>query len=233
MVDDNELTRGAFAAALMACPEIELVAAVDHNTALDWDANRWGEMDVAMVDAADETRDGNQFPGVNVVKRIRRTGSTIARPFVIVVTGHFFNDGLRHLMAHAGADLFFERSQLRQPHQLVDTVLRPEIYQHGVPKVSDRGQMRRLGITERTRVDELVAYVDDHGLSVAFVGAGSKRDKPRSRTWLHHRQAMSEVSKLETRNLTTGLSPSGNQTCPSLHQLRAIYRWATRIRNSR
>lgn len=147
-----------------------------------------------------------------------------------IVTGHFLNDGLRHRMAEAEADFFFLRSDLRTAEALLDVVLHPERYRRGVPALAEPGARRALGISGRSRVEEFVTYVERHGLETAFDPTILSRTDPRSRRWLHHRQEIAEVARIEPVNLTTGEAPYGNQSVPSLRQLRSIYRWAAKAR---
>lgn len=227
LVDDNELTLAGFAAALSDRPDIELVAAFDHNASLDWD-EEWQHIDVVVVDAADEDLAGDQFPGVRVVQHIRSCQGA-HRPIVIVVTGHFLNDGLRHRMAKADADFFFLRANLRSAETLADVLLHPDQYRRGVPALADPDRRRALGITERSRVEELITYVDRYGLQE---GLDLQRDDPRSRRWLRHRRQIADASQIEAVNLTTGATPYGKRLCPSLPQLGAVYRWLAKIRPS-
>lgn len=216
---------------LSACPEIELVAAVSHGQIAVWADEQWTSIDLVIVDAADEAAPVDHFPGVAVVKRIRAVAAR-PLPVIAVVTGHYANDGLRHRMAAAGADFFFERAELRSREQLVELVLHPDQFRRGVPAVSDRGVPRRLGVTNRTEVDELVAYVDRHGLGPAFDDQDPHMDDSRSRTWKSHYQAIGAAAHIKPMNISTGCPPGGNQNAPSVRQLRAIYRWAARVKKT-
>lgn len=230
LVDDNELTLPGFAAALDGAPGVELVAAIDHEQALRWDS-QWRDVDAVILDAADESRGGDQFPGVTVVRRIRGA-TTDHRPLVIVVTGHYLHDGLRHRMAMADADFFFLRSELRTADQLLDVVLHPEHHRRGVPPVGDGERSDLLGIDESVDVEALVAYVSDHGLERAFDPDEPVRDDVRSRRWLRHRQGMAEAGRISAVNMTTGTPPRGQST-PSIRQLRRVWAWAARLKRER
>ena len=221
------MTMAGYAAGLATCPSIEVVAALGHNEALS-DEQDWAGADVVLIDAADARLPEDQFPGVKVVKRVRACQGD-RRPVVIVVTGHFFNDGLRHRMAEAEADFFFEREDLRTPEALVDVVLHPEHYRRGVPAVADPDLRRGLGITDKSRVEELVEYVEAHGLASALDPAQPERENPRSRRWFRHRQAMAEAARIEPVNLTTGDTPYRGQRVPSMRQLCRDYAWAAKI----
>lgn len=128
-----------------------------------------------LVDAADEGLAGDQFPGVAVVGRIRACQGD-ARPLVAVITGHYFNDGLRHRMAGAGADLFFLRPELRSPAALWDVVLHPEHYRRGVPGLLDPVAAEGIGITESSHLEGLVTYVQCHGIEDALDPANPRRE---------------------------------------------------------
>lgn len=108
-----------------------MAAAFGHSEARAWSGD-WAEIAVVVVDAADESSTGDQFPGVGVVLHIRAATAGRSRPTIVVVTGHFLHDGLRHRMADADADFFFLRSDLRSPDALIDVVLHPEHYRRGV-----------------------------------------------------------------------------------------------------
>lgn len=230
VVDDNELTRACFVNALQASSEIHVVAALDHAQALVWD-REWTDVDVALMDAADERMAGDQFPGVTVVRRVRACQGE-NRPVVVVVTGHFFNDGLRHRMAVNGADFFFCRASLRSNDTLVEVVVHPERYRRGVPAVADSIRCQTLGITGRTRVDALVSYVEEHGLEEVFGSDDYRRQEPRSRIWFRHRRAIAQVARIEPINVTTGFAPRPKQYSPSIRQLRAAYRWSAKTEHS-
>jgi CheY-like chemotaxis protein len=219
------LTAAGYAAAFSGSA-IGVATTLDHTEALGWE-EQWQAVDVALVDAADESADGDQFPGVKVVRRIRSYQSD-NRVTVAVVTGHFLNDGLRHRMAEAGADFFFLRSDIRSASALQDFVLNPERYRRGVPDIADPDMARALGITSRSRVEEMVTYVDDQKIGKALDPVSPSREDPRSRRWLHHRKTIGETARIDPVNLTTGMPPYGNQSSPSLRQLRRIYRWAAK-----
>jgi hypothetical protein len=219
--------------ALRGAGDLVVAGAFGHAEALAWDGD-WSLVDVVVVDAADEGRRGDQFPGVGVVRRIvASTGGGERRPILVVVTGHYLHDGLRQRMAQAGADFYFLRANLRTREQLVDVVRHPDNYRRGVVPVADLEQRRLLGVTSETALDELVAYAGEHGLDLALDGdggGGAGRDDPRSRRWLRHRREMARVGRVRAVNITTGDAPRGAQSDPSWRQLRQIYRWAARIR---
>lgn len=203
------------------------MAAVDHAVALDW-TDEWRAVDVVIVDAADEGQHGDHFPGVEVVRQIRACQAD-PPPVVIVVTGHFMNDGLRFRMAKAGADFYFFRGNLRSDERLLEVVLHPERFRRGVPPVLDAERQRLLGISDATQVDELLGYAREFGLADALDPDDPTRDEPRGRHWLRHRKALADAGHVDPVNITTGDPPRRNQKHASWRQLRAIYGWSARV----
>jgi CheY-like chemotaxis protein len=212
--------------AIRSAPALELVAAFGHDEALAWKGS-WATVDVVVVDAAAEDRPGDQFPGVTVVRRVRsRAGRG---PLIVVVTGHYLHDGLRHRMAEAEADFFYLRSDLRSPDALVDVVLHPDRHRRGVPPVTDRHAPDLLGVGTGSDVESFVGWVDDEGLGPNFEVGERPRDQPRSRRWAHVRRQAAQAGRIEPRNLTTGDAPRGQKT-PSIRQLARLWEWAARVR---
>ncbi|MDQ4068289.1 MAG: hypothetical protein M3203_02230 [Actinomycetota bacterium] len=180
-----------------------------------------------MVDAADEGRPGDQFPGVAVVHLVRSCAGK--EPLIVVVTGHYLHDGLRHRMADAEADFFFLRSDLRSPGALVDVVRHPERHRRGVPRVSDPRAPAVMGLDERSDVEAFVAWVDEQGLGPELAGDEGPRHQPRSRRWARMRREAAGTGRIGARNLTTGDAPRGQAT-PSIRQLARVWEWAARVR---
>lgn len=229
VVDDNELTLPGFVLALQSSMEVEVVAAFGHDAALSW-AGDWSGVDVVVVDAADEDRAGDQFPGVEVVRRIREKAGEQC-PVVAVVTGHYLHDGLRHRMAAAGADFYFLRSDLRSADVLVDVVLHPDRHRRGVPAVLDIQAPHALGVSRSSDIEAFVGWVEEQQLGGVLDGEGPARSEPRSRRWSRVRRDAAAVGRIEPRNLTTGDTPLGQAT-PSIRQLGRLWQWAARIGRS-
>ncbi len=228
VVDDNQLTLPGYVAALRSSPAIEVVGAFGHGDALAWPGD-WSDVGVVVVDAADESAAGDQFPGVGVVRHVRAaTAASALRPVVVVVTGHYLHDGLRHRMAEADADFFFLRSELRSPEALLDVVLHPERFRRGVVPVADDGSGRALGLGPEADIEAFLGYVEAHGLGPSLDPDASRPDR-RSRRWLRHREGMTAAGGIEPVNLTTGDRPR-DQDIPSIRQLSRLWAWAARIR---
>ena len=229
VVDDNQLTLPGFVQALQGSPAVELVAGLDHDQALAWEGD-WSSVDAVVVDAADEGRAGDQFPGVAVVRRVRAMADGRgAGPLIVVVTGHYLHDGLRHRMAAAGADFYFLRADLRFTEALLDVVLHPESHRRGVPDVVDPNARRSLGVRPRSDVESFVALVDGEGLGTSLSGDHWSRDQPRSRRWNRFRRQAADAGAIAPTNLTTGDTPLGHDT-PSIRQLARLWQWAARVR---
>ena len=150
IVDDDDIQRRGMAEYLADRPEVEVVGVLNHGEAVAWDAE-WNNVDLALVDAADPGRAGDQFPGVEVADRIRRRRSS-EQTKVIVVTGHFLNGTVRRRMREAGADYFYHRSDLHQKEGLFQAVLNPG--EAGIPGQHDADSVSRMGIGRSTRVND-------------------------------------------------------------------------------
>lgn len=225
IVDDNELTRLGLVEALRSSADLELVAAIGHADALAWTG--WASVDAVIVDAADERRAGDQFPGVGVVLRVRDSTGPDSRPLVVVVTGHSLHDGLRHRMAQADADLFFNRSDISSAAMLAEILIRPDRWRREKPGMEFPSTLATLGV-ERADVNRFVAAVEDQDLVDALDPDRPRRLDPRSRRWLRHRRELAETARIDPVNLTTGNRPR-EWEAPSLRQLSRIWEWAARI----
>jgi hypothetical protein len=231
VVDDNTISLNGDVVSLAAHPLIDVVAAVDHVEALRWTDADWDALDAVVVDAAEpfdddnRYRDGDHFPGVAVVDRARR-----ARPdlLVIVVTGRFFEDGLRRRMKEAGADFFYFRDHLRDPDQLHRVVLEPETCRAGVPDVDDPDALAALGVDDRSLVNRFIAYLDGRGGMVA-TGRGHKRSRRDDRT-----RAEATDAGIRAVNKTTGEpSHARAQRDPSRRQLADIWAAFAQVKGRR
>lgn len=199
-----------------------MVAALTHDQAWQW-TGAWAEVDAAVVDAADDRRAGDQFPGVGLVRHVRAAGVGL----VVVVTAHYFHDGLRFRMADAGADLYFLRDDLRSAEELVAAVTEPERHRRGVPPLRDAGELAVLGIGARSDVESFVDYVEGHGIGPDLDPGPAGAPEPRRR-WIRHRAGSARAGRIDAVNLTTGAG-SPHRDVPSRGQLRRLWRWAARI----
>jgi hypothetical protein len=231
VIDDNLITRNGDVVALAAHPLIDVVAAVDHDESLTWPDDQWAELDAVLVDAArpfdDENRyrDDDHFPGVGVVLRAREVRPDL---LVIVVTGRFFDDGLRRRMKEAGADFFYFRDHLRAPEHLHRAVLEPDERTGGVPDVQDPETLTALGIDDHSVVNRFVSYLDARG-GLGATGLGRKRTRSSDKT-----RAEATTAGIRAVNKTTGTpSHARNQRNPSRRQLRDLWTTLAQVRERR
>jgi len=225
VVDDNEITRTGAVALLGADPRVEVVAALDHDEARSWDGP-WDRIDTVLLDAADESRADDQFPGVGVVTHVR----AIAPPSVVVVvlTGHFLNDGLRRRMREVGADFFYARTSVSDGATLAAVVCNPDEARR-VPPPQDPAALAALGITATSRIDDLVTAAEHEGLLGALGTGPGSTPGHRSRWWTSARRRLASAGRVRAVN-RDGTAPQRDQDVPSLQQLRRIYEWATKVR---
>ena len=204
------------------------MAAVDHGEALTWGEADWQGLDAVVVDAArpfdDENRyrESDHFPGVAVVSRAREFRPDL---LIIVVTGRFFEDGLRRRMKEAGADFFYFRDHLRAPEHLQRAVLEPEACRAGVPEVQDPDALAALGVDDRSLVNRLIDYLDGRG-GVTATGRGQKRSRKDERT-----RAEATDAGIRAVNKTTGEpSHARDQRNPSRRQLSDLWEAFAQVR---
>ncbi|MGH9082064.1 MAG: hypothetical protein ACRDWN_01830 [Acidimicrobiales bacterium] len=222
IVEDDDIARRGLAELLADRPELEVTAALTHTQAKAWDLE-WDQVDVLVVDAADERDIVDHFPGVQVVeaRRRRRRDQTM----VIVVTGHFFNDALRRRMREAEADFFYHRSELQDVERLYQAVLATERRSPGVPPPVDGEAAFCMGVTSATRVNRAVAYAKEQGLIEALSKPGGRR----RRVWQRRRQEFNAEARLSPIN-ADGRPTERPLANPSLPQIERFLRWATKAK---
>jgi hypothetical protein len=231
VIDDNQITLNGDVAALAAHPLIDVVAAVDHDEAIRWTTPEWSRLDAILVDAArpfnddNRYRDGDHYPGVEVVTRAREFRPEL---LVIVLTGRFFEDGLRRRMKEAGADFFYFRDHLRTPELLHQAVLEPDTRSAGVPDVQDPDALAVLGVDDRSRINRFLAYLDTRG-GFAATGRGQRRTR-------RNDPARAEATRAGIRavNKTTGMPPHAlHQQHPSRRQIGDLWLALAQVRERR
>ncbi len=224
VVDDDDLSRRGIAELLADRPEIEVVGALTHVEALLRPG--WDLVDVVIVDAADERRDDDQFPGVGVVEAIRAGGGNDVT--VVVITGHFFDDAIRRRMREAGADFFYNRIEVQDSAVLYQAVLEPDELRRGVPAESDPETLFRLGVTPGTRVNAGVQRARELRWQDQLSGGAIRRARDRMRL----RRSLGDEARLTAVN-SDGRQPDRPQTVPSLSQIQRFLEWATRTKPDR
>lgn len=225
VVDDDDLSRLGIVRILEEEADLEVTACLNHGDAMGSAA--WTDADVVLVDAAD-TRDGfDDFPGVGVVQAVRRTKPRGSN-WVIVVTGHYFDDALRRRMGEAGADLFFHRSEVQDRRALCEVLRCPEQFQAPVPAPDDAETLFRHGVTARARVNEGLDFLREQGIGVRELEAAGRR----SRAWDRLRDGFNERARLTPVN-ADGLPPERDQRLPSRPQIARFLRYFTEAKQER
>jgi hypothetical protein len=184
---------------------------------------QWNDIDVAVIEAADEQRPDDQFPGVAVVEHIRRIRNP-QQTAIVIITQHYFNDALRRRLREAAADSVHPRQRLANACTLRSVVLPTPATPRGVPPVRDLEALFCHGVTESTRVNRAVAFALQHDLQTQL----AHRTQPRSRYWLRLRREFNHHARLNPVT-TDGLPPDRDQNLPSLPQIARFLTWATRV----
>jgi CheY-like chemotaxis protein len=224
VVDDDDVNRRGIAELLDARHDVTVLAALTHSDAMRW-TEGWREVNVLLVDAADERAADDQFPGVAVVERFRRYRAP-GQATVVVVTGHFFDDAVRRRMREARADFFYHRTEFADASVLYRAVLSPESCRR-VPEACDPEEQFRQGVTDATRVNRAVAHALGGGLAAAL----RDRSQPR-RTWLRLRRDFNRQAGLSPVTID-GRRPDRAQALPSVPQIERFLTWATRVKRDR
>jgi CheY-like chemotaxis protein len=225
VIDDDDINRLGMTQVLNRSPDIEVIASLTHREALEGDD--WLGADVVVVDAADCRMERDQFPGVAVVARARRWRGRGQRPTIVVITAHFFNDAVRCRMREAGADLFHYRGDLLSAGALREAVLLPPLAA-GPPPAGDEEAVRRLGVTEASRVNRGLEFALRNDLDRLL----TERPVRRTRTLMRLRQRFNREARL-TPTTTLGHLPDRVQDAPSVPQIDRFLAWATRARPPR
>ncbi len=231
VVDDDAVTRTGTTALLATSSRIEVVLTCSHAEAFGMMPD-WPDVDVLIVDAADDRDQVDHFPGARLVQRLR--GLPQGRDLtVIVITGHFLDDALRLRMREARADFFYSRLDLRSEDALVRAVLKPDAARR-VPAARDPETLRQLGITPRSSLSRLIEHAEEADLSAVLSEDRSAENLPssRSRWWTRLRHDAAAAGGIGVVNVD-GTLPRRDQATPSLAQIRRVYSWATRIKDPR
>lgn len=230
IVDNDAITRAGTEAVLAHADGIEVVLVADHNAALAFDEG-WRQVDVAVVDAADGRRlDGDQFPGVAVVRSIRRIRGR-EELTVVVLTGQTMHAGLRRRMWEAGADFFYGRDEGMDAAELVGVVLRPSEHRRMDQVLLELPT--ELGVGSDTKVNEVIDRLEDLGADGALARRAAKKNagpNPRSRWWDKLRSGAAGRDGL-TPTKATG-DEAFDQAAPSLPQLRKFWSAMTKVRDA-
>ncbi|MEU8104894.1 hypothetical protein AB0C18_14350 [Nonomuraea muscovyensis] len=215
MIVDDDISRHGLAAIVSSAPDLEVAAALDHRRALVWSG--WQQIDVALVDAADERREDDHFPGVAVVEAIRASGS---RATVIVLTGHFFDGAIRRRMKEAKAAYLYHRSELLDAAVLLETVRDPR---RAVPDPIDPEEEIRHGLSRYSHVNRAVLHALERTCKPPSPSGGNP-----ARAWERLRRDFNREAELIAMT-PDGRLPDRRQELPSLPQISRLLQWATRV----
>lgn len=216
VVDDDEVNRRGMASLLAEDDTIDVAGSLTHAEAM-CRPELWVDVDVVLVDAADDRNPTDHFPGVAVVQQVR-TYRSREQTVIVVTTGHFFDDAVRRRMREARADFYYHRSELGEARSLRDAVLRPQAHRR-VPGPADPEELFGQGITDETRVNRAVAFAREQDLAAR---------RPR-RAWLRLRREFNREVRL-TPVTADGRPPDRTQTLPSRPQIARFLAWATRVK---
>ena len=214
VIDNNRIARRGCVDFLADDPTIMIVDNLDHDQALA--RQDWGGVDVVIVDAADERRRDDHYPGVAVVEAIRRSRSP-DETRIIVLTARYFDSGLRRRMREAQADRFYNRFELEcEPRRLLEATLGTDLEDNGDLGVTpdEMASLASLGITPRSRVNDALAFSKAAHLDEIL--ADHVKGLPR-RAMIALRRRFNEVAQLEPINVATGERP--RRDIPDSHHL--------------
>ena len=220
IVDDLRINREGTRAVLAAVDGVEVEEPLDFDRAMERDD--WSGVDYALVDVADRTRADTETPGIEVVAHIRRSCRG-GGPAILAVTGDpaaFEEDVIRRRLLEAGADHFVYREELDRRLEAIIAGDCPE-------PLTAPAEIPELGITGRTRVNELVRFLLAEGAELVAPRKWRRQDERR----LNVVRAKGEAHAGELHPVTAdgALARHGGQLSPGLRQYRRILDRATRL----
>ncbi len=191
IVDDNLWVRHGRAAALGEHGGFDVVE-LEHRRATELGAG-WAAVDVALVDAHDDSEPFDRFPGVGVVEAIRAAGRPTTA--VVVVSRLVDNPYLRLRLAEAGADYCYHHDEVSDPEALVAVATAPSPDHRVV--WPDRAALAALGLGAAARPNATLHYLAAEGLEGAFeVGVPQKSLELSRRTIMRVRREVGRLTGL-------------------------------------
>jgi DNA-binding NarL/FixJ family response regulator len=219
IIDDDLWVRRGRAAALGEVSGVRVMATFSHRDAMAYEG--WEDVDVAIVDAWDETEAFDRFPGVRVVQTIRARRSP-AETLIIVVSGHVFDDMLRLRLAEAGADFFYGHGEVRDVDTLAGAILRPNDARRVTP--SGRERLAEVGLTPGSHPNAALDHITQAGLTAAFEPGRSQKELPVSRRGIiTARRRMGELARLAP---PRAAGPARRRTAPEWRAIVRFVNWA-------
>lgn len=221
IVDDLRINREGTRAVLAGVAGVTVEEPLDFDQALaraDWTA-----LDYVLVDVADRTRTDTELPGIEVVLHIRATAPG-ERPTIVAITGDpgaFEEDLVRRRLLEAGADHFTYRDELdRRLEELIAGTQQ-------LPPLTAPREIPELGITAKTRVNDLVRFLLHEGAEL--VAAKKWRRQDERRLNVARAKGEAHARELNPVNVEGGLARQGGQLSPGVRQYRRILERATRL----
>ena len=192
IVDDDTWIRMGRVQGLAAFEDIDIVASLDHDAALEF---AWDDIDVALVDAHDSRQAWDRYPGVAVVEQLRRTRSP-ERTTVIVTSGRMFDPMLRLRMAEAGADYFYSHLDAPDPEALADLIRHPDGHHAADP--GDSQELSQMGLRAWSRPNDALRWIEESGSAGYFTGPGTQKAAGASRRALSKvRDEVAHLARLD------------------------------------
>jgi CheY-like chemotaxis protein len=221
VIDDLRINREGTRAVLESVAGVVVDEPLDFRQALD--RAEWSGLDYVLVDVADRTRTDTEVPGIDVVAHIREECGR-GGPTIVAVTGDpaaFEEDLIRRRLLEAGADHFIYRDEL---DRRLDALVAGDV---SLDPLTAPAELPELGITRRTRVNDLVRYLLGEGADLVASRKWRRQDERR----LNAARAKGEAhaGELNPVNAEGGLARHGEQLSPGLRQYRRILERATRL----
>lgn len=225
IVDDLRINREGTRAVLATVPRVVVEDPLDFGQALD--RVDWSGVDYALVDVADRTRADTETPGIEVVAHIRGSCER-HRPTIVAVTGDpgaFEEDVVRRRLLEAGADHFVYRDELDRRLEGVIARAQP------LEPLTAPEEIAALGITRKTRVNDLVNFLLHEGAELVAARKWARRDERRLAALRAKGEA--HARELHPVNVEGELARHGDQLAPGMRQYRRILERATRLAGGR
>jgi len=125
VVDDDHWKRAAMAAELDAHPTIATIDVIDQDEAVAWPAERWEDVDIAIVDVFDENAPAevgtDVFSGIAALERLKDL-----QVRTLAITPHCQHPLIQLRIHQAGADWLYHRWEVNDLDRLVAAIIDPQ-----------------------------------------------------------------------------------------------------------
>jgi CheY-like chemotaxis protein len=226
IVDDDPWVRYGRATALVAEGGFDVVQFAPRQA--QFLGTGWAGVDVALVDAHDDAKAFDHFPGVGVVEAIRVDGGPAT--LVVVVSGHLDNTFLRLRMAEAGADYLYRHEEVGDPPSLLEAVTTPSPDHRAA--WPDPVELAALGLGPSARPNAALHYLEAEGLLDAFDGQRSQKSLALSRrTIMRARREVGHLAGLSTSTSRDLQAPEWRTVVDFVNRARGVERRGARRPN--